>query len=139
MDLKLTIKQRLFCRHYLKNGYNGTQAAISAGYSKHSAKEIAVELLTKPLIRQFIDKRLREIEKKLDMDTEYLYSKLKDCIELALIDDEGKKILVNHNALLGAISEVNKMQGNYAAEKREIKHDVSDKTADLIKQYEREF
>lgn len=31
---KLTPKQRIFCNEYLSNGYNGTQAAVKAGYKK---------------------------------------------------------------------------------------------------------
>lgn len=31
---KLTLKQTIFCKAYLANGYNGTQAAITAGYPK---------------------------------------------------------------------------------------------------------
>ena len=44
---KLTEKQKAFCIYYCKNGWNGTQAAISAGYSEYSAREIAAQNLTK--------------------------------------------------------------------------------------------
>jgi phage terminase small subunit len=37
--------------------HNGAQAAIRAGYSKHTARVIAVENLTKPAIRAAIDAR----------------------------------------------------------------------------------
>lgn len=52
----LTTKQLLFCKEYLANGFNATQACIKAGYSEDSAKEIGSENLTKPNIRLFIDK-----------------------------------------------------------------------------------
>jgi phage terminase small subunit len=48
---KLTEKQKAFCIYYCKNGWNGTQAAISAGYSQHVARDIACENLTKPNIQ----------------------------------------------------------------------------------------
>jgi phage terminase small subunit len=32
--IELTIKQKLFCKEYLANGYNSKQAAINAGYKK---------------------------------------------------------------------------------------------------------
>lgn len=46
---KLNDRQRLFCREYLKD-FNGTQAAIRAGYSPDSAYSIAYDLLKKPEI-----------------------------------------------------------------------------------------
>ena len=45
----MTPKEIKFCQEYLID-LNGTQAAIRAGYSKRSAKEIASENLTKPII-----------------------------------------------------------------------------------------
>ena len=40
MAEKLTAKQQAFCESYVANGFNGLQAAISAGYSESSAKEM---------------------------------------------------------------------------------------------------
>ncbi len=51
---KLTPKQTKFVQEYLINP-NATQAAIKAGYSKHTAKDIACENLAKPNIRAAID------------------------------------------------------------------------------------
>lgn len=50
----LTLKQRAFAREYLANNGNATRAAISAGYSMHTAKVIGSENLTKPEVRQEI-------------------------------------------------------------------------------------
>lgn len=61
---KLTEKNKMFCDYWLSNGCNGTQAAISSGYSKKTAKEIASELLTKPNIQEYIDKRLKKAADK---------------------------------------------------------------------------
>ncbi len=52
-------KQIAFVNEYLRNGWNATQAAIKAGYSKRSARSIGSENLTKPDIREQIDERLR--------------------------------------------------------------------------------
>ena len=43
--------------------------------------------------------------------------KLKKCIELAMPEVDGETVLANHKALLGAIAELNKMQGHYAPER----------------------
>lgn len=59
----LTLKQRAFAREYLANNGNATRAAISAGYSVHTAREIAAENLTKPAIR-FEIARLQAVSAK---------------------------------------------------------------------------
>ncbi|MEB5968591.1 terminase small subunit [Enterococcus gallinarum] len=59
--MKLTEKQRRFADEYIISG-NATQAAISAGYSKRTAKSVGSENLTKPDIRQYIDERLEQLQ-----------------------------------------------------------------------------
>ena len=59
--MKLTEKQRRFANEYIISG-NATQAAISAGYSKRTAKSVGSENLTKPDIRQYIDERLDQLQ-----------------------------------------------------------------------------
>lgn len=56
----LTRKQERFCREYLID-HNATQAAIRAGYSTESARQIGSENLTKPNI----SKRIEQLEQKL--------------------------------------------------------------------------
>lgn len=64
---KLTAKQQRFCDEYLID-LNGKQAAIRAGYSERSAKQIAQENLTKPDLKEYIEKRMEEKEKELIAD-----------------------------------------------------------------------
>lgn len=64
MAAKMTAKQMRFCDEYLID-LNATQAAIRAGYSEKTATVIGSENLTKPYIREYIDKRLAEKEEKL--------------------------------------------------------------------------
>lgn len=59
--MKLTAKQKKFADNYIKTG-NATQSAIDAGYSKKTAKSVGSENLTKPDIKAYIDKKMREIE-----------------------------------------------------------------------------
>jgi len=61
MDKKLTPKQKAFADYYIETG-NATEAAIRAGYSKKTARVIGQENLTKPAIKQYIDKRNKVIE-----------------------------------------------------------------------------
>ena len=52
--MKLTDKQKRFCEEYIVD-CNATQAAIRAGYSKLSARQMGTENLSKPSIREYID------------------------------------------------------------------------------------
>ena len=65
MKAKLTDKQLAFCREYVKNGYNGTQAVISAGYSSKGADVQAVQLLGNIKIKQRIDHHKQHLEELL--------------------------------------------------------------------------
>ena len=56
----MTEKQKRFCEEYLID-CNGTQAAIRAGYSKKTARQMANLLLTKVDIREYIDSLLQQI------------------------------------------------------------------------------
>lgn len=59
--IKLTDKQIAFCREYCCD-WNGTQAAIRAGYSEDTAKSIACENLTKPYLLEYIQLIKNDIE-----------------------------------------------------------------------------
>ena len=76
----MTPKQKRFCDEYLID-CNATQAAIRAGYSEKTAKQIANELLTKPDLRTYIDERLTEMQSKAIADAtevmQYLTSVLR--------------------------------------------------------------
>lgn len=59
----MTPKMKKFCDLYLTRAMgNGTQAAIMAGYSKHTANEIAAQNLTKISIQEYLTKRRAELE-----------------------------------------------------------------------------
>lgn len=76
----------MFCRYYVSNGHNATRAAISAGYSKNTAREIARENLTKPYIKAFIDKLEEPVIKKLNIDENWVLTKLKNFSEANILD-----------------------------------------------------
>ena len=60
---KLTAKQMRFCEEYLID-FNATQAAIRAGYSKKTAKEIGCENLTKPNIAGYLAELRGELKER---------------------------------------------------------------------------
>lgn len=67
--MKLTEKQQRFADEYLID-LNATQAAIRAGYSKKTARQMANENLSKPNIKKYIDESMAEMKKKLVADQE---------------------------------------------------------------------
>jgi phage terminase small subunit len=71
---KLTAKQEMFVREYLVD-LNATQAAIRAGYSTATAKDIGCENLAKPNIRARIDEALAERSKRTGRPGWYFYVK----------------------------------------------------------------
>ena len=59
---KLTKKERIFADEYVKTT-NGTQSAITAGYSEKTASVTASKMLRKPKVRQYIDAVMNERSK----------------------------------------------------------------------------
>lgn len=67
LSAKLTKKQRLFVDEYLRD-LNAAQAAIRAGYSQKTAKEIGCENLTKPNISAAISAAMADRAKRTEID-----------------------------------------------------------------------
>lgn len=61
-QIEAQARRRLFCKAYLSNGRNGTQAAISAGFAPHSATVTASKLLTEPKVREYLEAACKEYE-----------------------------------------------------------------------------
>lgn len=80
----LTTKQELFVSAYCSNGFNATQAAIEAGYSVDSAREIGSENLTKPDIAEAVDRYKLSIKKRHGITIESLLRELEEAREAAL-------------------------------------------------------
>lgn len=79
---QLTAKQQRFCDEYLID-MNITQAAIRAGYSKKTAYAIGQENLKKPMVKEYIEKRMAEKKAALIADQtevmQYLTSVMRGC------------------------------------------------------------
>ncbi len=75
---KLTPKQQCFVDEHLID-LNATQAAIRAGYSERTARQIASENLAKPDIQEAIAKAKQERSEATKVDAEWV---LKQAVEL---------------------------------------------------------
>ena len=70
-------KQLRFIEEYCID-LNATQAAIRSGYSKHTATVIGLENLSKPMIKQAIEERLKEKSKQNDINAQLVLNGIKD-------------------------------------------------------------
>lgn len=75
--MQLTDKQAAFVREYAVDK-NGTQAAIRAGYSPRTAREMATENLAKPAIRSAVDAMLNKLAVATETDALWVRRRLKE-------------------------------------------------------------
>ena len=61
--MALTPKQQAFADYYIECG-NATEAAVKAGYSPDSARQIGTENLSKPSISEYIAERMEQQNRK---------------------------------------------------------------------------
>lgn len=90
---KLNAKQVRFCEEYLID-LNATQAAVRAGYSVKTAKQMGSENLSKPDIAEYIAELKQDRSKKTEIDAAWVLAAAKKvhdrCMqEEAVIDRDG--------------------------------------------------
>ncbi len=76
----LNAKQKAFCREYVKC-YNGTQAAIAAGYSQKTAAVQASRLLRNPAVLDYIKECQKEIIKMACITEEKVLNSLVEVLD----------------------------------------------------------
>ena len=101
---KLTAKQQRFCDEYLID-LNATQAAIRAGYSERTAKQIGQENLTKPDIKKYIDDRMAEKESNLIADQDEV---LKYLTSVLRGETKSSVVVVESNGTMSVAREMQK-------------------------------
>ena len=94
IEIKLTDKQRIFCHEYLI-GMNATQAAIKAGYSVDTAKQIGCENLSKPYLQAKIQDLMDMRAERVDITADRVLVELS---KIAFADV--RKIFADNGALL---------------------------------------
>ena len=116
---KLTDKQERFCEEYVID-WNATRAAIAAGYSENTAKEIGCENLTKPNIKEHIEEIQKDLAKLAGISALSNIKHLTDILEAKGDKKEATKDRI------AALKVVNDMMGWNAPVKKDITLD--DKT-----------
>lgn len=67
-------KQKEFINAYLTNGYNGTRAALAAGYSKDVCYQQAYENLNKPDIKVVLDSMIESAAIRAGVTQDFLFN-----------------------------------------------------------------
>lgn len=83
--MSLTDKQQAFVREYLID-FNGTQAAIRAGYSEATAKSKASHLLTEEEISKAVQQGIKDLEDKAELTKVNLLEMLQKIMEMTTYD-----------------------------------------------------
>jgi phage terminase small subunit len=109
-ERRLTARQERFIVEYLEC-QNGAEAARRAGYSEHTARQIATENLAKPYIKDAIQRKRDEIMSGTEDKVAWLVERL---TAEAIDDDNGEATRVRALEVLG------KVFGAFAPEKQEI-------------------
>lgn len=99
MKEELTTKQRRFVEEYCTD-FNGTQAAIRAGYAERSAQEIGSENLLKPMISDAIAARLKELSMSSEEAVKRLTEIARGSIVPFLSIAENGKVVMDLNSPL---------------------------------------
>lgn len=142
-DQDLTQRQYDFVLNYIKNGFNAKQAAIQAGYSSSYAHYRAHALLDHPMVRNRIERAHQKIELKREANLMITYAEKVEILKRIIYDivpkdpsEEPKRKL--YPEAIKAMSELNKMQGDYAPDKRlSVTVDATkEKLIDARRQYE---
>lgn len=97
-DVKLTPKQARFVEEYLVD-LNATQAAIRAGYSKNTAREIGCENLTKPNLQKAIQEKQKARSKRTEITQDYVINTVVETIDRCrqarpVLDRKGEQVYV---------------------------------------------
>ena len=107
---KLTDRQERFVVEYLACA-NGAEAARRAGYSEHTARQMAAENLSKPYIKAAITQKREQIMSETEDKVEWLINRL---TSEAINDGNGEATRVRALEVLG------KIYGAFAPEKSEV-------------------
>lgn len=119
---KLTAKQKAFCEAYVENGYNGTQAYLSAYDTDNynTAKTEGNKLLKKPHIREYVSALQKEQFAQACITAERVAMKLAD-IAFAVKGDED----YNTSAQLKALDLLQKQLGiQHQKIEADVSHDI---------------
>ena len=129
---ELEEKQKMFCKEYLVD-FNGTQAAIRAGYSKKTANEQASRLLAKVNVQTYLKQLIEKRNKRTNITQDDVVAdiiKVKDrCMQNeAVFDKEGNETGIykfDSNGANKALDMLMKHTGGYETDNKQKAFNIS--------------
>ena len=129
---ELEEKLKMFCQEYLVD-FNGTQAAIKAGYSKKTATEQASRLLTKVNVQEYLTQLIENRNKRTNITQDDVIAdiiKVKDrCMQNeAVLDKEGNETGIykfDSNGANKALDMLMKHTGGYETDNKQKAFNIS--------------
>jgi phage terminase small subunit len=98
-------RQRRFADEYLVD-LNATRAAIRAGYSEHTARQLGARNVKNPVIAAYIEAGMNKRQERVErtaLDVLADIEAVKDDAMQKVPDRDGNMSMVNHNAALKAL------------------------------------
>ena len=129
---ELEEKQKMFCQEYLVD-FNGTKAAIKAGYSKKTAAEQASRLLRKVKVQTYLQQLIENRNKRTNITQDDVVAdiiKVKDrCMQNeAVLDKEGNETGIykfDSNGANKALDMLMKHTGGYETDNKQKAFNIS--------------
>jgi phage terminase small subunit len=100
---------------YTSNGFNGTQAAIVAGYSESSSRTIASDLLAKQYMKNAVEAKLRGIALAQSL-------KAQDILDMAVTELQNSGDDSTQGSRKQLMEFISQYTGGFDANKRKIEH-----------------
>lgn len=108
--MELKTKHKIFCDEYLKNGFNATEAYVTAYQisNRDSAKVAACKLLTNANIKKYIKERQQDLQDQIVIDQQDILRQYLDLIESCRLEGNGDGIVdrTNWNKALQNLSKI---------------------------------
>lgn len=119
----LNDKQKQFCNEYIID-FNGTQAAIRAGYSKKTAYSTANENLRKPEIQSYLKEIIEDRNKRTNITQDEVIKKIEKvvnvCMQLVPVNGDLKIYkLVDSSGANKALDMLMKHTGGYEIDNKQ--------------------
>ena len=129
---ELEEQQKMFCQKYLVD-FNGTKAAIKAGYSKKTAAEQASRLLKKVKVQTYLQQLIEKRNKRTNITQDDVVAdiiKVKDrCMQNeAVLDKEGNETGIykfDSNGANKALDMLMKHTGGYETDNKQKAFNIS--------------
>jgi phage terminase small subunit len=113
----LSPKQARFAQEYVLDS-NGAQAAIRAGYSPNGARVKASQLLAKINVRAAVTAAQGEVQRQTGFTRQDVVALLFEAIEMARLQGDAQ-------AMIRAVTELNRMHGYHAPEVKRFELNVT--------------